>query len=56
MLSSTIIEFPALGLTIDPPSSIQIGELTIHYYGIIIALGMLLAVLDCWKRSGQFGI
>ena len=42
-LSYTLISFPGLGLELDPPSTIQLGPLTIHFYGLIIAVGMLLA-------------
>ena len=56
MLSSTVISFPELGLTIDPPSELTLGPLTFHYYGLIIAIGMLIAAAYCWKRASQFGV
>lgn len=52
----TEITFPALGIQWDPDRMLSLGSLTIHYYGIIIALGMVLAVLYGWKRCHQFGI
>ena len=53
----TSIAFPSLGLEIDLGRSIQIGDnFTIHYYGIIIALGLLLAVFYGLKRSKEFGL
>ena len=52
----TEISFPALGLTVDPPRYLQIGPLTIYYYGVIIAVGLILAVLYGCKRSREFGI
>ena len=52
---STII-FPFLNLELDPPRILQLGPLTIHYYGLIIACGLLLAVLYCCKRSKEFGV
>ena len=55
-LSYTLISFPGLGLELDPPSTIQLGPLTIHLYGLIIAVGMLLAVLYASKRSKEFGL
>lgn len=55
-LSYTLISFPGLGLEFDPPSTIQLGPLTIHFYGLIIAVGMLLAVLYASKRSKEFGL
>ena len=50
------ISFPSLGLTLNPPSTFTIGPLSIHIYGLIIALGLMLAVFYCSKRSHQFGI
>ena len=52
----TEISFPALGITMNPPQYLQVGPLTIYYYGIIIAFGLILAVLYGCKRSSQFGI
>ena len=43
------------GLEINPPRSIDIGSLSIHFYGIIIACGLLLAVLYGCKRCKEFG-
>jgi len=50
------ISFPALGVEVDPGRSFAIGPLTIHYYGLVIALGLMLAVAYCCKRSKQFGL
>ncbi len=52
----TYINIPALGLEFDPPRLFSIGEFNIYFYGIIIAIGLLLAVLYAWKRCAQFGI
>ena len=53
----TTISFPSIGLEIDPGRSLQITEnFAIHYYGIIIAVGLLLAVFYGLKRSKQFGL
>ena len=52
----TEISFPSLGLTMNPPRSIEIGSISIYYYGILIALGMGLAVLYASRRSKEFGI
>ncbi len=53
----TSIAFPGLGLEINPGRSIPIGEnFAIHYYGIIIAIGLLLAVFYGLKRSKEFGL
>ena len=52
----TEISFPALGITVNPPRYLQLGPLTIYYYGVLIAFGLILAVLYGCKRSSQFGI
>ena len=43
------------GLEINPPRSLDLGSLSIHFYGIIIACGLLLAVLYGCKRCKEFG-
>lgn len=50
------ISFPGLGIQINPPRGIEIGSMTIYFYGIVIAAGLLLAVLYGMKRSRQFGL
>ena len=50
------ISFPSLGIAINPPSSFTLGPLSIHLYGVIIATGLILAVLYCSKRADQFGL
>ena len=52
----TEISFPIFDLVIDPPRSFEIGPLKIHFYGLIIALGLVLAVLYCCRRSKSFGL
>ena len=52
----TTISFPNLGLEMNPGRFIQLGNLQIHYYGIVIALGLVLAVLYGCKRCKEFGI
>ena len=57
MSKYTNISFPDLGIDINPGRSLQITEnFAIHYYGIIIALGLILAVVYGMKRSKEFGI
>ncbi len=51
-----LITFPGLGLELNPGSSITIGSFTIYYYGIVIAVGLLLAVTYGLRRSKQFGL
>ena len=52
----TEISFPLFGLTLNPGKSFAIGPLNIHYYGIIIAVGLMLAVIYAWSRRKAFGI
>ena len=52
----TKIAFPFLNLEIDPGRYFKIGPLTIYFYGILIAAGLLLAVVYAWKRCREFGI
>ncbi len=56
MNNYTTISFPFFGIEIDPIRVIQIGPLNLHLYGIIIGLGLMLAVVYGWKRCRQFGI
>ncbi len=50
------IRFDALGINIDPPVGLKIGPLSIYFYGVIIAIGLCLAVWYGLKRSRQFGL
>ncbi len=50
------ISFPWLNFEWDPVRSLDLGPLSIHLYGAIIALGMVLAVLYGCRRGKQFGI
>ena len=50
------ISFPFLGIEVDPPRTLSLGPLTIHYYGAIIALGLILAAMYCCRRSKEFGL
>jgi len=52
----TTISFPFFGIEIDPIRVIKIGPLSLHIYGLLIGLGLMLAVLYGWRRSKQFGI
>lgn len=50
------ISFPFLGLEMDPVKGFSIGPMNVRIYGIVIAVGLLLAVLYGLKRSKQFGL
>ncbi len=56
MNNYTTITFPGLGLELNPGKYITIGGFQIFYYGIIIATGLMLAVLYACRRSKHFGI
>ena len=50
------ISFPFLGLELNPGRELNIGPVSIHFYGVVIALGLLLAVIYACRRCKQFGI
>ena len=50
------ISFPSLGIEWNPPRSFDLGPIAVYLYGIIIAFGLLLAVIYAMKRSSQFGL
>ena len=52
----SLISFPSLGIEVNPGRTLALGPLTIHYYGAIIAAGMLLAMLYSCKRGKKFGL
>ncbi len=57
LLEGTSISFPGLGIgEIDPVDGFSIFGFEIKFYGIIIACGVLLAVLYCARRAKYFGL
>ena len=54
--SISSISFPGLGLEINPPEGFTVGPLTIQFYGLIIAVGLLLACVYGLKRKKAFGL
>lgn len=51
------IEFPKLGWSFEiNPTAFTIGGIAIQWYGIIIALGLTVAVLYCFPKMKRFGI
>lgn len=50
------ISFPLLGIEVDPIRALSLGPLTIHLYGAVIALGLLLAGIYCCRRSKRAGL
>ena len=55
MNPSNYLDISLFGLTMNPPRSFEIFGLSIHFYGLIIACGLLLAVWYGCKRCKQFG-
>lgn len=52
----SVISFPALGLSLDPPAYFTLFGFRIYFYGVLIALGFLLAILYCARRAPEFGL
>lgn len=51
------VEFPNLGWKIPiSPDLISIGPVTIKWYGVIIAVGFLLAMIYALKRAKEFDL
>ena len=50
------ISFPFLGIEVNPPRVLSLGPMTIHFYGLIIATGLMLAVLYALRRGKEFGL
>ena len=51
------ISFPGLGIFgLNPPAYFSIFGHRIYFYGVLIALGFLLGILYCARRSKDFGI
>ena len=54
--SYSFISFPWLNFEWNPVRTLDIGPLSIHLYGLIIAIGMTLAVVYGCSRGKKFGI
>lgn len=50
------IAFPSFGIEVDPGRSFSVGPFTVHYYGLIIAIGLVLAIGYACRRSKEFGL
>ncbi|MGN1089089.1 MAG: prolipoprotein diacylglyceryl transferase [Huintestinicola sp.] len=57
ILAADTISFPKLGITFDVGrTAFTVFGIEIMWYGIMIALGMLLAMIYCFKRTKEFGV
>lgn len=52
----TTISFPSFGLELNPPEGFSLFGLDVRLYGIVIAVGLILAVIYGLKRKEQFGL
>ncbi|MEG1027344.1 MAG: prolipoprotein diacylglyceryl transferase, partial [Oscillospiraceae bacterium] len=51
-----IVDFPGLGLHFEFKNGFYIGNFFIAYYGVIIAIGTLLAMIYAFKKFKQVGV
>ena len=55
-MTYSTISFPGLGIEINPGYGFEIGPLSVRYYGIILAFGLLLACIYGLRRGKDFGL
>ena len=55
-MRDAIISFPGFGLTVNPGYCFRIGSFCIYYYGVIIAVGFLLAIFYASRVHKRFEI
>ena len=55
-MSFTKISFPAFGIEINPIRFLSVGPMKIYLYAIVIATGLILAVVYGMRRSRKFGL
>ena len=51
----SVISFPSFGIQLNPGRGFDLGPLTINFYGLVIACGLMLAAWYGMKRSKTFG-
>ena len=56
MIPSNYSQISLFGMEMNPPRGFEIGALDIRLYGIMIALGLILAVVYGLRRKEQFGL
>ena len=47
------ISFPILGIEVNPGRTFAVGPLTVHFYGLVIALGLILAAVIWFARNAE---
>ena len=55
-MTNYIIDFAGLGLKINPPAGFSIGSFEVRLYGLMLALGLVMAVVYAMRRKDQFGL
>ena len=55
-MENAIISFPLIGLTLNPPRYFTIFGFNIHFYGLALALGLVVGAIYALKRAPQFGL
>ena len=50
------ISFPGLGININPPKGFSVGSCEVLFYGVAIALGLLLCCIYGLRRGKDFGL
>lgn len=53
---SSIISFPALGISLNPPASFRLFGREIYFYGVIIAIAFAVGILYCSGKCKKIGI
>ena len=57
MVENFHVQFPGLGLQFDISNvAFQVGDRNIYWYGLIIAAGMLLAMLYAWRTAPRYNV
>ena len=55
--TANTVSFPGLGLDFEVNRvAFSIGDLPVYWYGILIALGFILAILYVSRRAREFGV
>ena len=52
----SVISFPSLGIEVNPARGFEIAGMSIRFYGVVIAIGLLLAVIYGCRRCKKFGL
>ncbi|MBR2937915.1 MAG: prolipoprotein diacylglyceryl transferase [Oscillospiraceae bacterium] len=55
-MTYSTISFPSLGIELNPGYGFDIGPLSVRYYGMILAFGILLACIYGLRRGKEFGL